>query len=115
MPDNPYEAPQAAPLKRSEANRHFRSQRMSPREIFGMIVRTIGLLSIVYGLWTLAGMMSPEEGWRPSDYIVGGGPLAFMGVIMFFGADSVVSLAYGMRYLHDDEQSTGEKTRNDRD
>lgn len=114
MSENPYEAPQVVPLKRSEANRHIMSQRMSPRDVFGIVVRTIGLLSTVYGLWGLPGMFFPEEGFQPADYLVGNGPLAFMGVIMFFGADSVVSLAYGMRYLqHDDEHSTEVSSHND--
>ncbi len=89
---------------------------MSPREVFGIIVRTIGLFSIVYGLWVLSGMFFPEEGYQPAEYLVSGGPLALMGVILFFGADSVVSLAYGMRYLqYDDEQPSEEKARNEPD
>jgi hypothetical protein len=47
---------------------------MSPREVFGIIVRTSGLLSIVYGFWGLSGMIFPERGSQPTDYLFGSGP-----------------------------------------
>jgi hypothetical protein len=85
---------------------------MSPREVFGIIVRTTGLLAILYGVGGMIGVFFPEAPYRSVDYLIGSGPWIVVGVILFFGADSVVSLAYGMRYMHfDDEQPTNDKNR----
>ena len=115
MPDNPYEASQATPLKRSESIRHRGTQRMSPREVFGIVVRTIGLLTIVYGVRDMVGMFFPDPAYRTADYLIWNGPTVVAGVILFFGADTVVSLAHGTRYMESyDERTEPEESAEER-
>jgi hypothetical protein len=86
---------------------------MSPREVFGIVVRTVGLLTILYGLYGLVGIFFPDPAYSSADYLVGNGPIVVAGVIVFFGADTVVSLAYGTRYMKYDDVDLLEDQRND--
>jgi hypothetical protein len=80
---------------------------MKPSELFGVVVRTIGFLVILYGLWNVwAGfenifenIMAPNEGGDadlPSSlaYFAFGVPSLMLGAVCFFLADWVVKLAY---------------------
>jgi hypothetical protein len=115
MTDNPYEASQAAPLKRRQATGHLRSQPISPREVFGIVVRAIGLIAILYGFDRLVGMFFPDPAYSSVDYLIANGPIVVAGAIVFFGADTVVSLAYGTRYMERyDEPSAPEESTEER-
>jgi hypothetical protein len=80
---------------------------MKPSELFGVVVRTIGFLVILYGLWNVwAGfenifenLLTPNEGGDaelPSSlpYFAFGVPSLMLGTVCFFLADWVVKLAY---------------------
>ncbi|MGA2787159.1 MAG: hypothetical protein ABSF60_06495 [Verrucomicrobiota bacterium] len=80
---------------------------MKPSELFGVVVRTIGFLVILYGLWNLwAGfenifenILSASENSDadlPSSlsYFAFGVPSLALGIVCFFLADWIVKLAY---------------------
>jgi hypothetical protein len=80
---------------------------MKPSELFGVVVRTIGFLVVLYGLWNLwAGfenifenMLSVSEGSDADlplslPYFAFGVPSLLLGIICFFLADWIVKLAY---------------------
>ena len=80
---------------------------MKPSELFGVIVRTIGFLIVIYGLWNVwAGVENTFENLLPvsegSDadlpsslpYFTFGVPALVLGIICFFLADWIVKLAY---------------------
>jgi hypothetical protein len=80
---------------------------MKPSELFGVIVRTIGFLVILYGLWNVWGgleiivenilpLSESGEGDLASSlvYFAFGVPSLALGAICFFLADWIVKLAY---------------------
>src|SRR5262245_897462 len=115
MVSNPYEPPNSRPPGLRETTTAPR-RRMTPREVFGIVVRTVGLVAVVWGLWGAAGALFPEANSKPSDYLVGYVPIGFIGFVLLVGADSVVSLAYGTRYMeHVDESELPSSDSNDND
>jgi hypothetical protein len=79
---------------------------MTPREIFGIVVRSFGLFAIIWGLWGASGALFPEDGSQAFDYVIGYAPLAVIGLMILVGADSVVSLGYGTRYMEPYDEPT---------
>jgi hypothetical protein len=80
---------------------------MKPSELFGVIVRTIGFLVALYGLWNVWGGFEtifenilPWNSSGESDlasslvYFAYGVPSTVVGVLCFFLADWIVKLAY---------------------
>ena len=80
---------------------------MKPSELFGVIVRTIGFLVILYGLWNVwAGFENIFENILPVtesgdadlpsslSYFAFGVPALVLGTGCFFLADWIVKLAY---------------------
>jgi hypothetical protein len=81
---------------------------MKASDIFGVAVRTIGLLVLLYGLYDIwSGLDNFVENliWPPSQdsdsntgstltYFVFGLPELILGVLLFFLADWLVNLAY---------------------
>jgi hypothetical protein len=80
---------------------------MKPSELFGVVVRTIGFLVILYGLWNVWGGFEiivenilPLNGSGEGDlvsslvYFAYGVPSVVVGVLCFFLADWIVKLAY---------------------
>lgn len=81
---------------------------MKPGDWFGMIVRTIGLLCMLHGLWSLLGaavsvvenvlyffnlLAEPPEYSAMSSAVDGAAALT-AGLILFFKASFIVSLTY---------------------
>ena len=80
---------------------------MKPTELFGVVVRTTGLIIIIYGLWeTWGGFENAVENLLPANqgdnaeqpssfgYFAFGIPSLFVGALCFFLADWIVRLAY---------------------
>jgi hypothetical protein len=74
---------------------------MNAKDIFGVIVRTIGLGCISYGLryamswiYVLARPNSVGESWTGLDYLICGVLFLAMGFFLLRGADCVVRFAY---------------------
>jgi hypothetical protein len=69
------------------------------RVMFGVVVRTIGLLSIMYGLWwALYGFLAAFGAVRIedplSDYAIAGAISFIAGAFLMRGASLIVSIAY---------------------
>ena len=80
---------------------------MKPSELFGVVVRMIGFLVILYGLWNVwAGFENIFENILPTNesgdanlpsslsYFAFGVPALVLGTVCFFLADWIVKLAY---------------------
>ena len=80
---------------------------MKPSELFGVIIRTVGFLIILYSLYDFLGgfdsffenlLSSGQDGNSGSastlSYFVFGVPEFIAGVLCFFLADWIVKLAY---------------------
>ena len=80
---------------------------MKPSELFGVVVRMIGFLVILYGLWNVwAGFENIFENMLPTSesggadlpsslsYFAFGVPALMLGTVCFFLADWIVKLAY---------------------
>ena len=80
---------------------------MKPSQLFGVVIRTIGFLIILYALYDFLGgfdsfLENLMDGGRDSDsgsasvlsYFVFGVPEFILGVLCFFLADWIVKLAY---------------------
>ena len=79
---------------------------MKPSELFGVVIRTIGFLIVLYGLYDFLGgfdnffenLLSGPGGDSNSastlSYFVFGVPEFIAGVLCFFLADAIVKLAY---------------------
>jgi hypothetical protein len=72
---------------------------MAPKDAFGVIVRTIGLISALYGIWYLAFGFAQatnlsEVTYPTADYIVGGATWSIVGVGLMIGSPLVERIAY---------------------
>ena len=76
---------------------------MKAPDVFGVIVRTIGFLLIIYGLWyvwyaldsipaALLGRDGADRSWI--GYLIFGLPVITLGALFFFCADWIVRLTY---------------------
>ncbi len=96
MNTNPYESPQSVELGNGPSA-NFASHEatnMKGEELFGVVVRTLGLLSFFWGVLFIWGLVFPTPGRRWTDYV---GSVVFFtvfGLISFFFADTIVALAY---------------------
>ncbi len=80
---------------------------MKPSELFGVVIRTVGFLVVLYGLYDLLGgfdnffenlLSGGQDSGSGSastlSYFVFGIPEFIVGVLCFFLADWIVRLAY---------------------
>ena len=72
---------------------------MEAKDLFGVVVRTLGLLIITSGLWYLAYAVSQaagvsEETYPTRDYVVSGTLFTVLGVIQLLAAPVVVRVSY---------------------
>jgi hypothetical protein len=72
---------------------------MQPKDVFGIVVRTIGLLESLYGIWFLAYAVAQyagasEETWPTGDYVITGGLWFVLGAALLLGAGLVERIAY---------------------
>jgi hypothetical protein len=74
---------------------------MKPSDLFGVIVRTIGLLAIIQGVWYSvyaflqgAGVLSETEVDETKMYLASGIPLLCGGCLLLRGADWFVKFSY---------------------
>jgi hypothetical protein len=70
-------------------------------EVFGVVVRTVGLLATLYGIWCLAFAVAitiraatPDPNNEPRSYYTAAITFIFVGGGLFLGADAVVRLGY---------------------
>lgn len=77
---------------------------MKPSELFGVVVRTIGFLIVIFGLWEIWGgvenlvenVFTPDSSDQTSSltFFADGIPALLAGILIFFLADFMVRLAY---------------------
>ena len=79
---------------------------MKPSDIFGIVVRVIGFVIIIWGLWNvLAGLVTvvetvaqtqrpPDDQYSGLSYLGMGIPPLLFGALCFFFADRIVRLTY---------------------
>jgi hypothetical protein len=73
---------------------------MQPADVFGIVVRSIGLIIVLYGLWyglfgigQMAGVVTKSEN-PTGTYILTGIIFVFVGGAVIIGANSIVNAAY---------------------
>lgn len=87
---------------------------MKPNELFGVIVRTIGLLAViqgacwylVYGFLLGAGTIPETEPDEATMYIASGMPLLIAGCVLLRGADWFVQFSYPQAQSDESEEAT---------
>jgi hypothetical protein len=103
MPENPYQPPTVPdPLQENEPSDEMpilADNQKAGRVMFGVAVRTIGLLLIIFGLrWGFNGFLVGagivDVNYPPHEYAIFGVASFVMGAVLFFGAPVVVRLAY---------------------
>jgi hypothetical protein len=73
---------------------------MEPREAFGIVVRSLGMISVVYAAWQLTFAFSLAAGFTTDDQYVAGDyvcsitSLTLIGLVLLRGADALVRFAY---------------------
>jgi len=81
---------------------------MKPADIFGLVIRTLGFLLIIYGLWYIlygvgsmpSALLGHDDDTRsgfldsPLGDIAWGIPIVAFGSLCFFCADWIVRLSY---------------------
>ncbi|HEY1598273.1 MAG TPA: hypothetical protein VGG64_01635 [Pirellulales bacterium] len=67
---------------------------MNARDIFGLIVRTAGIIGILHGLPGLNGIFNPAEGYTAMNYLMGYGTEAVGGLLMLVFAEPIAWLSY---------------------
>lgn len=75
---------------------------MNPRELFDVFVRTLGAVSMVYGLWDITHAVLFNAGyWQNPDmsfhfYFIAGWTSVGIGLILMRFSFAVVNFAYGV-------------------
>ena len=67
---------------------------MNEQELLGALTRFLGLVVLVYGATLVPGIFWPEGGYRVAEYLLSAVYFAFLGVLLLFGADSIVQMCY---------------------
>ncbi len=68
---------------------------MKPKEIFGLVVRSVALWEVVRGIATAPGLLA--GGWGGFVSFLAAGLEMFVGLSMFYYADMIVDAAYTPR------------------
>ena len=66
---------------------------MNAPDLFGVIVRTIGLCIGFYGLYASVWIFYPGQD-NVMDYLVGSLPLMAIGLVLFLAANLIVTMGY---------------------
>jgi hypothetical protein len=72
---------------------------VEPRDLFGVVVRSLGLIITSLGLWYLAFAVAQaadvsEPIYPTITYSTSGGALALLGMVLLLGAPIVVRISY---------------------
>ena len=68
---------------------------MSPRDAFGVVVRSLGLIVIVYSIWSAVTLLIPMGRFSSENYFVAVVAGAVIGFLLILSADRIVNAAYG--------------------
>ena len=78
---------------------------MNPRDAFGVVVRSLGLIVIVYSIWSGVTVLIPVEGFSSENYLVAVVAGVVIGIVLILAADRIVNAAYGSLPLVSDSNS----------
>ena len=67
---------------------------MTAHDLFGALVRALGLYWAVYSIQMLVGAFIAAEGSSPVAYVVAGLPLLLVGIFLMLKADGMVATCY---------------------
>lgn len=67
---------------------------MKAHDWFGIIVRSVGFGFLVYGGYSALGMLWPDPEFSRMDYVPGCSAVISVGLVLFFGAETIVRVAY---------------------
>jgi hypothetical protein len=79
---------------------------MNAPDLFGVIVRTVGLCTGCYSLYVAAWMLYPGE-YDIQDYLTSSMCLMAIGLILFLGANLIVTMT-SPTYPHDEATDDGQ-------
>jgi hypothetical protein len=100
MDENPYEPSQSAERR----VRPSQGGTLNARELFGVVVRGIGVYLIAYAAWSAAGTFIPDRDNPPLYYFMWAIPPLVVGGVLLLAAESIVSFAYGPRNEYDHDE-----------
>ena len=78
---------------------------MNPRDAFGVVVRSLGLIVMVYSIWSGVTVLIPSDGFSGENYFVAVVAGAVIGFVLMFSADRIVIAVYGSQPLVSDSTS----------
>ena len=67
---------------------------MKAHDWFGLIVRSVGLISFVHGGYSSIGLLAPDPEFSRIDYLPGCAVAIFLGLLLIVEADTVVAVSY---------------------
>jgi hypothetical protein len=115
MNENPYESPSSLKLNEPQPTEPKPSGeiRMDSPELFGVLVRAIGLYLIATGIvWMIHGLLVVAANVRELDpWSYGRSAVSYLapGIILFFFSQKIVRIAYSDRHSHQPEELQDEK------
>jgi hypothetical protein len=87
---------------------------MSPQELFGVVVRSTGLLFVALALYNVTGAIRPSPGYTAMDFLEVALPMFGIGAGILVLADRIVSLAYYQAAEHESAAHSNEPQSDDR-
>lgn len=76
---------------------------MTAQELFGALVRALGLYWAVYSIQTMLGAVIPAQGYTSGEYVISGFPILLIGIFLMFKADGMVATCYAKDDVGADE------------
>jgi len=70
---------------------------MNYRDLFGVILRTIGIGCLIHASWYAPGIVTPATTYTSGDYLVPTAIDVGVGALLLFRADWIVLLSYPSR------------------
>jgi hypothetical protein len=111
MDENPYQPPHdQSPAVPGELHSREPFSLTAPN-LFGVVVRSMGLALTVQNAWTALGAIRPQQGLAVEDYILGSGIGLGFGIVLLFGADKIVQFVYGHGSRRAEDVSSGDEKR----
>jgi hypothetical protein len=95
MDENPYQPPRDQSPLSSDPEHRAPSIPLSAPNLFGVVVRSVGLLTLVYAVQAGLSGFAPAPGYAPHEYFMQGGVGVGLGMVLIFAADVIVRVVYG--------------------
>ena len=84
---------------------------MQPKELFGVVVRTIGILALIAGVLAFIGAIATKSGLQFMESLV----FTVIGLCLMLGASAIADWSYGLEEaVKDDVKSSNTSLQTDR-